>query len=467
MKRACLFIALSLFAGCAGYQPRPIVPEETAAAFETRSFDNPLLKAFLEANLHREMTAWPPETWDFPMLTLAAFYYHPDLDVARTRWQVAEAGEITAGQRPNPSISVRPGFISNSIDVSPLLFGVVPSIPIETAGKRGYRLARAGHLARAAYMDVSTAAWTVRSRLRTALLDLYLSRESSAVLKRQVAVQEELVQVLATRLANGEIPRPEVTRAQISLDQTRLLWQDTQRQIADNEARLAATLGLPTSALQQVGISYDFLQRLPPAPLLSEVRRQALLNRTDILAALANYEAAQSALQLEIAKQYPDVNLGPGYSFDDSEHKWTFGVSLTLPVLNQNQGPIAEASARREEAGARFTALQANVVEELSRGLAGYVKTLDKLKTAEALEASGKSQEEAAQHELQAGETDLLALLSAKLVLNNAVLDRLRTFYQAQQALGLLEDALKSPLTATIEIPSALQNNPRHGENRP
>lgn len=462
-----LTVTLALIAGCASFHPRPLSPARTAAALEDRRLGDPKLKEFIETNLNCKLTSWPPRSWDFPMLTLAAFYYHPDLDVARARWQVAEAGKITAGQRPNPSISVPTGFIANPGESNPWLYGVSLDIPIETAGKRGYRLARAGHLAEAASLDIATAAWQVRSRLRTALLDLSLSRERAGLLKRQLVVQEELIRLMAARLTHGEIPRPELTQAQISLDQTRLLLQETQRQTAENRVRLAAALGLQVSALRQVGISYAFLQRLPPTPISPEIRQQALLNRPDILAALASYEATQSALQLEIAKQYPDLHLGPGYKFDDAKDKWNVGISLTLPVLNQNQGPIAEAKARREEAAARFAALQARIIAELDRSLAGYLETLRKLKTAETLMVAEKIQEQAAQRGLQAGETDRLALLSAQLVLNKAALDRLQASYQAQQALGLLEDAAKSPLGTSAGLPSGLQTNPSHGEYRP
>jgi outer membrane protein TolC len=462
-----LLAALILVAGCASFHPRPLSPAQSAAVLENRRLNDPKLKEFLEANLNRKISPWPPRSWDFSMLTLAALYYHPDLDVARARWQVAEAGKITAGQRPNPSISATPGFINNPGAANPWLYGASFDIPIETAGKRGYRLARAGYLAEAAYLDIATAAWQVRSRLRTALLDLYLSRESTSLLKQQLAVQEELTQALAARLAQGEIPRPELTQAQISLDQTRLLLQDAERLKAEHRVRLAAALGLPASALQQVEISFAFLQRPAPKPLSPEVRRQALLSRPDILAGLAGYEASQSALQLEIAKQYPDMHLGPDYHFDDAENKWIFGLSLTLPVLNQNQGPIAEARARRQEVAARFTVLQARVIAELDRSLAGYLKALGKLKTAGALEAAEKTQEQAAERSLRAGESDRLARLSAQLILNNAVLARLQAFYQAQQALGLMEDAIKSPLGTSPGIPTTLQTSPGQGEPHP
>ena len=285
-------------------------------------------------------------------------------------------------------------------------------------------------------------------------------------LERQVEVQSELTQLLSVLLANGEIPRPELTRAQISLDRGRLKWVDVQRQIADNRARLAAALGVPVRALQQAKISYGFLKRFPKAPSSSELRQKALLNRPDILSVLASYEAAQSALQLEIAKQYPDVNLGPGYSFDDSENKWTFGVSLTLPLLNQNQGPIAQARARRKQAAAAFTVLQAKIIEELDRSEAGYREMLLKLKTAEALDAAAKTQLNSARCAFKEGETSRLALLSARLVFYTDLLQRTQASYQAQQALGLLEDALESPLSASAWRPPKIQANPRHGGNQ-
>ncbi len=440
-----LCLMVTSIAGCATFHSKPISSAGNASAFEARTLENPGLKKFMEQNLHREIRPWPSISWDFPMLTLAAFYYSPDLDTARARWQVAKAGIITAGERPNPSISVAPGGISNP-PLSPFIITVIPNIPIETAGRRGYRLALAGHLARAAYLDVKTTSWQVRSRLRASLLDLYFSMETAAELNHQVEVQKELVQLLSVLLANGEIPRPELTRAQISLDGSRLKWMDVQRQIADNHARLAAALGVPLSALQQVKISYHFLKRFPKAPSLSELRRKALLSRPDILSALATYAAAQSALQLEIARQYPDVNLGPGYSFQDSENYWSLGVTLTLPILNQNQGPIARARARRKQVAAAFTALQARVIEDLDQGEAGYREMLLKLKTAEALDAAAKVQLDSARRAFIEGETSRLALLSAQLVYYTDLLQRTRASYQAQQALGRLEDAVESPL---------------------
>src|SRR5262249_49546901 len=101
--------------------------------------------------------------------------------------------------------------------------------------------------------------------------------------------------------------------------------------------------------------------------------------------ALADYGASQSALQLEIARQYPDVRIGPGYEYDQGLNKWsTIGVSLELPVLNRNAGPIGEADARRTEAAARFAELQATVIDEIDRALANRDASREALARSEA-----------------------------------------------------------------------------------
>ena len=122
---------------------------------------------------------------------------------------------------------------------------------------------------------------------------------------------------------------------------------------------------MPTTALVGLELGFGDLARVITDPPDDDMRRQAVTHRADILSALMEYESAQSALQLEIAKQYPDLDIGAGYQLDQTDSKWTLGINLTLPVLNRNAGPIAEAEAARTEAAARFLALQSGVLAEV------------------------------------------------------------------------------------------------------
>ncbi len=459
-----IFTLVLLLAGCAAYQPKPLSSSQAASAFEARTLESPDLKKFIEASLGREVTPWPPQAWDFHLLSLAAYYYHPELDVARARWGVAQAGVITAGQRPNPSIGFTPQYSVNppSGD-SPWILDLVLQIPIETAGKRGYRIAQARDLSEAARLNISTVAWQVRSRLRTSLLNFYAANQSELLLKKELAVQDEFVKVTGKRLEVGEVSQPDVTLARLALDQIRLSLSETQRLQAEALVRVAEALGLPPAALREIEISFALFDNLAELPV-PDVQRQALLNRKDILTALAAYAAAQSALQLEIAKQYPDIRLGPTYIFDQGQNKWGLGLLAILPVFNQNQGPIAEAEARRAEAEAHFHSLQSQVIGEIGRGLAGYRAAIEKLKVADSVLSDKEKQQQSVQAMFNAGESDRLALLGARLELVSITLARLDALVKAQQSLGALEDAIQYPLDPWGSFPVESETNPRAGE---
>ena len=448
LTRALLLsFVVMLIAGCADFKPSPLDPAESYALFESRTLDSAGLMDFIEANLHQKSSPWPPESWDLNMLTLAAFYYHPDLDVAREKRGLAKAGVITAGERPNPTVGFTPEYNADSAaGISPWILGFNLNIPVETAGKRGYRMEKAAGLSEAARMNIAGEAWRVRKRLRGALLDLYAALEREAALKRQQGLQREIAAVLEERLRRGEASSPDVTFARISLDRTVIALRDAEKQAAEARSHLAGSVGLPDVALEHAAISFNFLDELPEALPAPEIRRQALLNRADILGSLYEYGALEAALKLEAARQYPDINIGPGYKWDQGDNKWSLGFSVTIPVLNRNQGPIAEALARRKEARARFIALQARVSEETGSALSGYRAALEELHAADGLLATHRGYLASAKSMFNAGEIDRLVLLGRELEVESAVMARLDAFVNAQRSLALLEDALQRPL---------------------
>src|SRR5258708_3966721 len=135
-----------LFGGCVRFKPEPLSSAKVAMDFNARSLENPEFKGFLERNNKHESFVWPLPSWDLTNLVLAAFFYHPDLDVARARWGVAQAGKRIAAERPNPTVSVSPAYDTTTSIPSPWVVTGSLDIPIETAGKRGYRLAEATQL---------------------------------------------------------------------------------------------------------------------------------------------------------------------------------------------------------------------------------------------------------------------------------------------------------------------------------
>jgi outer membrane protein, heavy metal efflux system len=442
-------VALVLLAGCVRYQPRPILPTQTAANLEARTLDNPAFKEFLEKNRQGRFEIWPPKSWDFEILNFAALYYHPSLDVARAQWEVAEAGEKTAAARPNPILTVVPGYDISAIrPVSPWFPAVTLEVPIETAGKRGHRRAQARHLSESARLSIVVTALQVRSNLRSSLIDFTAARQREMLLQNQKSIQDKILQSLEQQLQAGAVSSSELTLVRINWDKIRLDLIDARQQRADALVRVASAIGVSVKALDGIDLAYD-LSIQPPAisELMSvEARRQALQGRADILAALSEYAASQSALQLEIAKQYPDVHLGPGYQYDQGDHKFSLALTAEVPLLNQNQGPIYQAEARRTEAAARFNALQAKVITEIDRAVAMYRVAQENLSTLDSLAASQKRRTEAMEDQLKAGAADQFDLLNTQIELSANELLQLNARVKLQQSFGALEDAVQRPI---------------------
>lgn len=447
-------VALGL-AGCVHFKDQPLSAEKSGADFSARTLSDAGLKAYLEAN--RVTGEWPRVSWDFNAFTLAAFYYQPSLDVARAKWAVATAGKTTAGERPNPTLSVSPAYNTTTTVPSPWIVTPSLDIPIETAGKRGYRIAQATQLSEVARLNIASVAWQVRSAVRRSLVNLDAAQAMENLLREQQKIQTENLRLLEQQLQAGAISAFEVTQARVAADSTRLALHDAERQSAEARVQLAQAIGIPTAALDGVEFSFDSLRVMPAEVAPAEARRQALLNRADVLGALAEYAASQAALQLEIAKQYPDIHLSPGYEYDQGDNKWSLGLSVTLPVFNHNQGAIAEAQARRTEAAAKFNALQAGVLGEIDLAVAGYRAARQKQADADAMLANLQSQEKSARARLEAGDISKSELAALQLQFSTGALARQDALTQARQAKGQLDDALQSPAEL---LPSA-ERSPR------
>lgn len=444
-KRVVVLFGVLFLAGCAvrRYQPVPIVPAETASRFASRNLADPGLQAYEEKNLGRVVAPWPPKTWDLGMLSLAALYFNPTLESARARLAEAEAAVVTAGARPNPSLSIAPGI------PSPFLFTLDLALPIETAGKRGHRVQVARSLDQAARFDLADSAWKVRSGVRIALLNYFLAGRDQELLRSEEQIRGEQVDILEERFAVGEIPRPEVDLARIELSKTHMALSTAEGQLDEARAALAAAIGIPTAGLQEFDFSWADLASPPSAESLSpgQIQRDAVLNRLDVRRALAQYSAAEADLQLEISRQYPDLQIGPGYTYEERNNFFTLGLSTTLPLFNRNQGPIAEAEARRKKAASIFLEKQAKVIADSERALALYTAAFKQLAEADrSLRKLQDTQLQMMQQAVQLGEEDRLSLNGVKLQSSSLARIRLDALTRAQSALGELEDAVQRPL---------------------
>ncbi len=442
--------------GCAHYEARPITAPASLQALEARTLIGDELREPLLAS--RRIAEWPPSSWDLRMLTLAAFHYHPDLAVARASSKAAAASITTAGERQNPGLALGPGYnsTSDSSVISPWILTVGLDFTLETAGKRGYRIAQARELSAAAQLNIATVAWQVRGRVRESLLALFAARARGALLARQEELLLSLASLTERQWNAGAISRFELSQARAALIETQLARKDSARAEAEARVTLAAALGVTPKALDEVTLSFDDFERIPADLKEPEAQRQAILNRPDVLGSLTEYAASQSALQLAVARQYPDLQLGPGYEFDQGDNKWSLSLGGLLSLLHRNRGPIDEAEAKRAEAAARFTGVQGRAIEQIERASIASRAAREKVVAVDELLLSREAQMRTVESQHRAGEVSRLELVSAELEFTAAELARLEALLNLHNAVGLMEDAMQSPADLAAWLPDPM-----------
>lgn len=446
--RRLMSLLLAVLAGCTTYHPQPIAPEDLARRFEQRSLASEKLHRYVAQTLGHDVSSWPPATWDRPLLTLAAWYYNPTLRLARAHADTVHAGIGVASAVPNPTLSLPFEYSSpNPGPGLPFTTGPALDIPIETAGKRGYRVDQATHAAQAAKFDLDTQAWKTGARVRDALISLYGAQMREEASARRASDDANIVAMLKKRRMAGAISSADVQAADLAMQQAQQDRTSASAAKSDARAQLAAAIGVPPSAMDGIRIDWSSLASAPPAPPELDAQRDAIFHRTDLLASLADYAACESALQLEMAKQYPDIHLGPGYTYDTGTRRFAFGLAgITLPIFDQNQGGIREAERKRKEAAVRTEAIQDQILGDLDHALAHYRATLDALHLADGQRRTARKQLEDQAAAFSAGDIDRLAYTRAMADDETIELAHMDALAAVQQSAAAVEDAMQRPL---------------------
>ncbi|MGH9666375.1 MAG: TolC family protein [Bryobacteraceae bacterium] len=421
------------------------------------------MAAFVRSQSGEPSRAWPPTVVDLDTLTLIAYFYQPDLDVARAKFVAAEAALITARQRLNPSISGDAGYSKNP--ESAVTYAAVPSFTIETAGKRGYRTMQAEKLAEAARLGFAEAGWLVRSRVRAAMIAFLFAQRRMDLLRKEAAIRADAVEIFEKRLVAGEAASPDLNVVRAESLGTQVALRQAEGDVSQTLSTLETSAGLPPSALADTTIAFAAIEKPPSeeAIAMKRVQRAGLLHRADVRRTLAEYAAADAQLRLEIANQYPNIQLSPSYAFQEGFVDYTLGIGLSaLPILHRQQGPIAEAEAQRKQIETQFLALQSRAIGEMEQALRQYRAAIAEWhETEDNFLRVQQDREAAARVALAAGEGDRLAFDVARLLTIAANRSRLDALQRAQTALGALEDSMQHSLDGTADLPLPALASPR------
>lgn len=438
----------TLLGGCVHYQPRPIAPTTVVTSRDDRVLDADKIAARV-ADLAPDAAARPVQ-WDRLDLFAALTLYNPDLAAARAALATAAANARAARATAGPTLTLTAEYARDPSYNSPWLVGGLIDIPIDRGGRRQARLDAADLATLGAQYDVAEAAWTARMAMRRALAGQFIADRQVALLQSLATLRGRQLVAAERRLAAGEIARGDVDRVRSDAADLPRRLTDAQATARTSRAALAAAIGVSPSALAPVMPIWDGfdLPDADPAALIdAETRRAAIVARADVLHALANYQSAEADLRGEVAKQYPQITLSPGYTWERGLVKVPFSLGLVLPPFDLNRRAIRAAETRRAEAGVRLEAVIAAATAAIDAAL---VET----RAARAALAQARDHERliadrlAAQADraLAAGTIDRVDWAAAQANAVQARLAELDLLGRVHAADAALEDAVRRPL---------------------
>lgn len=312
-----------------------------------------------------------------PQAVDIAVQSNKDLQAARYAVEQARARLLQAGLPPNPrlDIAARNDLLFGNKGEYTASVGISQQFPV--AG----RIARQKEVAR---VDVALALAEIRQAELKLAGDVTSGFYRVLALNRQIEVRERLIDadqklVLGTRnrFKAAEVSELDVNAAQLELQR---LTQERALLLSQRMTQLAQLNQLLGRSATQALALDDTLPSSEALPSLADQQRQALAVRPDLRFALLNADRARADQALARAQRWEDWTVGVGLEQgrqvidgappQASSRALGLSLSIPLPLLNKNQGRIAEAAAAGNQADARIEALKLSISNEVASAYA-------------------------------------------------------------------------------------------------
>ena len=406
-----LLPAVFLFSvGCATYQRRPLDLQTYAADWLTRELNIETVRqhaATLATAEHRRPFD-PSDGLSLAEAEAVALVFNPQLRLARAQADVPLAAAEESGWWPDPEFEAEVvrfasrgrrasyrfdgpsvdgvntgvfganGLSADGLEITPpgyrrdagnfrdepWIIGASLSITIPISGRLAVEQDWAWAEYSAAWRRILIREWELLTQLRAVWLTWSTTRERIAVVQAHIE-QLATVSQMATRLADaGELKPTDARILLVELQRQRTSLQALESEAEQQRLELFTLLGIAP----QVPVQLQPEMFVPATDVPPDERRDALLKRDPrLLAVWAEYEAAEQRLRLEVRQQYPDLTVGPGYSFENGFSRLGLGFGLPIPLWNHNRQAVAEATAEREAARVRAQAQIETVFSEFAR----------------------------------------------------------------------------------------------------
>jgi cobalt-zinc-cadmium efflux system outer membrane protein len=246
-----------------------------------------------------------------------------------------------AGALPNPQLGIEAENFGGQGDyrgfeTAEVTYGV--SQLIEIGGKRSARQSAADHAHAASHAEYQSIKRDLIRDVTIAYAEAVAAKESVALAERQRALAAEVLSNVAQRVSAAAEPLFQRSKAEVALATSEMALDKAKRDDTIARKQLAALWDSedPTFDLD----SSRYFEAAPPKAPSRGTSHNAALARL-----ASEVERSRALYDLEEANAIPDPTVTGGVkAFEATGDKaFVVGLSIPIPVFNQNRGNIAKA----------------------------------------------------------------------------------------------------------------------------
>jgi cobalt-zinc-cadmium efflux system outer membrane protein len=378
-----------------------------------------------------------------PAALALAMNANVDLSAAQQELSAVEASVVQAGAIPNPSLGLE--VQDTRRETRETTFQL--SQPIELGGKRSARIRAAERGRDAATADLATKQSEIRAAVIAAFFNVLTAQEQLRLAQESAELAHTATTVALRRVIAGKVSPVEETKARVAESGVRLELVQARSALATARKQLSAMWASLVPRFERAEGNLAAIPDLPDITMLS----QRLAVAPAVLRARVEVDRRQALAELERSRGTPDltVSLGVKRNEELGRNQAIVGVSVPLPIFDQNRGNILESLRRTEKARDELSATETRLGAELAQAVERLNTSRQEVEALQKEVLPGaQSAYEVSTKGYEFGKFGFLDVLDAQRTLLQAKSQYLRALSDAHRAAADIDRILGEPLQA-------------------
>lgn len=372
-----------------------------------------LSRALLGLILSIPIMSYAADGYSLQQVIDLAFNEHPSVRVAKAQEAAAIANVTTAKSFLNPEIEVGTGpsrYRSGSNDTR-TNWGVALAQPLEFPDVRKARREIAESNVNYVSLNTEINQVELRSKVKQGFYQVVQRQDTLRLMEDDRNLLQQIRDRVKLRVDVGESPKYELIKADTEALAAERDYQAALVRVAEAKAFLQGLVGPSMPASYQVIGELPLKQSLPTIESLrDQVTQSPYLKQVR-----AASQTADAKLRLEQNLRNPGLTLKAGVEQDPDLTSFRLGLAVPLPLWNQRQGQIAEATANINQVQAQLSDRELALNRDLESSYQRYLIAKNQLNSFEnGLLAQAESVLKVAESAYKYGERGILEYLDAQ-----------------------------------------------------